>query len=146
MNLIGQPVEIIAVYTSTKGNNYYRIVVEEREYLVNAAAFFLTGDAGNNPVVEIGFAGNFLSSKKDVATTAIINKSYDMYTIDEKLVDANGKTKAAFISTTSSMDLIGQTVDVIAVYTSTTGYNYYRIAVNGKEYIISAAAFEQTIN
>ncbi|GAB2021989.1 hypothetical protein RyT2_10630 [Pseudolactococcus yaeyamensis] len=74
LNVVGQSVPVKSVYTSTKGNDYYLVEINGDGYIINAVAFFLTGDAGSNPVVKIDFTDNFLNSKKDVATTAIINK------------------------------------------------------------------------
>lgn len=142
-NLIDKSVKIKKVYRSTIGRNYYLFEDSGIEYIANSAAFFLTGDMSVPNIVEIESKGNFLTSKKIISEKLKIDKNYNVYTIDERLVNSEGTSEALCVSTTSYMGLINEPISIVAIYTSTSGREYYRAIIEGKEYVISAVAFSQ---
>lgn len=137
MNLLEKDWSIITHYTSTKGNSYYKIVVDEKEYVVNSAAF--------DPLfgIQIDFKDNYIQTKQDMSKIVTVNKNFNVYTIDESVLALGfGKNYAKYVHTTKELDLIGKEVEMIAYYTSTKGNPYYKILVNKQEYIINSAAFD----
>lgn len=137
MGLIGKNIEAVAYYTSTKGNIYYKVTVEGQEYVINTGAFD-TAKFG----IEIDFKDNFIQIKKEVSKKLYLGKNYNVYQVNDQLLNAGwGTVLAKNINTTDGLDLIGKEIDVIAEYTSTKGNPYYRVLVEGYEYVINSAAF-----
>ncbi|MGC6768298.1 hypothetical protein [Enterococcus sp. LJL51] len=137
MGLTDKDLTILAYYTSTKGNSYYKISADGQEYVVNSRAF------DTKFGIEIDFKENYIQTKKEVSTVLSIIKNYNVYTIDEAVLELGfGRSAAKTVQTTNGLGLIGKEVNIIAYYTSTKGNPYYKISVDGQEYVVNIAAFE----
>lgn len=136
MGIVGKDITILTYYTSTKGNPYYKILVDEQEYVINSAAFESVFG------IEIDFKENYIQTKKEISKTLYIKNNYNVYTIDESVLELGfGRSTAKNIQTTNGLGLVGKEVNIIACYTSTKGNLYYKISVDGQEYVINSAAF-----
>lgn len=138
-NLIGKEVNATAYYTSTLGNPYYKVIIDNKEYVINSAAF-------KKPPfgIEIDFTGNYIQTKEEIDLFLRIERNYNVYEVDDSVLTRGfGFNKSKLVTTTQRLNLIGQEVELIAYYTSTLGNPYYKALINDKEYVINSAAFKK---
>lgn len=138
LNIIGQTVPVKAVFSTTKSCEFYLVEVNGKDYIINSNAFY---DSGELPSIEIDFVGNFLTNKRIVSQNKKIKHNYIAYSIFEKLTGTNGKVATTYNNTLSSLNLLNQTVKVVAIYSSTKGGDYYRISVDNQQFVVNANAF-----
>lgn len=93
--------------------------------------------------IEIDSKGNYIQTKQAVNVQSSIIKNYNVYSIDDKIIDNKAEMALAeLIGTTNSLNLVGKDISIINYYTSTKGNSYYKIAIGEKEYVINSSAFD----
>lgn len=120
-------------------------VLTNPEMYVNYHNGEITSTISNEFGIEIDFKGNYIQTKEAVAATLTVLKSYNVYTIDDTVIDDGYRTdKAKIVGTTENKGLIGKNVEAINYYTSSKGNSYYKVLADGEEYVINTAAFDTT--
>lgn len=97
--------------------------------------------------VEIYFSGNYLNQKLTANATGKINKNYDVYIVDDSIIEREELGISTRVGTTNSFGMTGQTVKITDRYTSNfENLAYYRFEFEGNSYVIDSSAFETKLD
>lgn len=93
--------------------------------------------------VEIYFPGNYLNKKMIANASGKIVKNYNVYTVDDTIIENQELGEAVQDQTTLYHNMIDKEVTITTIYTSNyEKLSYYRFEFNGNPYVADSSAFE----